>query len=161
MSICQDCKQEMRIAESCTIATIVVNGVSYPRNTEYYDYNKTCHDCGIVNRNGHFHHFGCDIERCPCCSGQLISCACKKSIIQSAGIAPMPAIHFSADSIRHHFSADPKMSSRLAKIPDDVLNDCACDYLLSTDSVWKQFHEWCKDIVDTAEINVLFPKSVN
>ena len=33
-----------------------------------------CHECGA--RPGHYHHVGCDAERCPVCGGQLISCDC-------------------------------------------------------------------------------------
>ena len=33
-----------------------------------------CHDCNAVP--GHLHHFGCDMELCPLCGGQLISCGC-------------------------------------------------------------------------------------
>lgn len=29
-------------------------------------------DCGV--RPGGLHHHGCDLARCPCCDGQLISC---------------------------------------------------------------------------------------
>jgi hypothetical protein len=34
----------------------------------------TCHDCGA--KEGELHQTGCDMERCPFCGGQLISCDC-------------------------------------------------------------------------------------
>jgi hypothetical protein len=33
-----------------------------------------CHDCGAIE--GQLHQRGCDMERCPFCGGQLISCDC-------------------------------------------------------------------------------------
>lgn len=34
----------------------------------------TCHDCGV--EEGELHEMGCDMERCPFCGRQLISCDC-------------------------------------------------------------------------------------
>lgn len=42
-----------------------------------------CHDCGI--RQGHIHQFGCDVERCPFCGGQLISCDCMSKLLNIQG----------------------------------------------------------------------------
>lgn len=33
-----------------------------------------CGDCGV--KEGQLHEFGCDMEVCPFCGGQLISCDC-------------------------------------------------------------------------------------
>lgn len=38
------------------------------------DKENKCHDCGV--RAGKYHHFNCDMERCPKCRCQLISCDC-------------------------------------------------------------------------------------
>jgi hypothetical protein len=35
---------------------------------------KTCGDCGT--KEGQLHILGCDMERCPFCGNQLISCQC-------------------------------------------------------------------------------------
>lgn len=76
MAKCEDCEQEMQEAESCLYPDLILDNVRYPRDTAYYDCNERCHDCGIVNGHGNVHHFGCDMERCPICKGQLISCGC-------------------------------------------------------------------------------------
>lgn len=38
-----------------------------------------CHDCGV--HEGSLHKFGCDMERCPYCGNQLISCDCIYKIL--------------------------------------------------------------------------------
>jgi hypothetical protein len=83
MTVCDDCHQEMDIAQGCSGKKYLVafsnktgNIKSWLRNADYGDNNERCATCGRVNKPGNIHHFGCDIERCPVCHCQLISCEC-------------------------------------------------------------------------------------
>ena len=75
---CEDCGDRMLDDKiiTCTKKYITINNKRYKRNTEEFDINKRCHDCGILNKKGNVHHYNCDVERCPKCKGQLLSCDC-------------------------------------------------------------------------------------
>jgi hypothetical protein len=61
--------------------TIVIGGIERQRvryGEEAEDWGadrQPCHDCGAVK--GQLHVFGCDVERCPVCGGQVIFCECE------------------------------------------------------------------------------------
>jgi len=95
---CSMCKHEMLFSQSCTVPYVKIGKKWYKRNTSYFDSSDLspeeikkelkelgdelfhCHDCGIENKEGNVHHFGCDVEKCPKCKDQFAFCKCKKEI---------------------------------------------------------------------------------
>lgn len=73
MKPCEFCGQVMLESSGCTNST-----VEFPDGTKLNSirsYRESiCHDCNASQ--GSFHHPGCDMEVCPRCGGQLISCGC-------------------------------------------------------------------------------------
>lgn len=83
MAKCKVCEREMLTAKGCSASKILYSGKEYKRIKagDEYDFDpdmddgERCHDCWAVK--GHYHHWGCDAERCPVCHEQLISCSCE------------------------------------------------------------------------------------
>lgn len=89
MAKCEYCGKEMLRAHGCDCTVLVIGGVNYKRipflgkrdqASSYFDLTEEnqkdikCHDCGC--RAGKYHHPGCDMETCPVCGEQLLSCGC-------------------------------------------------------------------------------------
>lgn len=81
MAMCWHCKKNMSSAKttSCDASRNVefADGEvmpAIPYHLEFSDMPSRCHDCNVAV--GGYHHPGCDMEECPRCGGQLISCGC-------------------------------------------------------------------------------------
>jgi hypothetical protein len=73
MAACPDCQREMHLASSCvTTFVVVVGDKTFDRVRHPAAASDRCDSCGV--KPGGVHHFGCDMERCPGCAGQLIMC---------------------------------------------------------------------------------------
>jgi len=83
MAKCEVCKMNMMTADGCSVAKIHINGTVHERirvNNFMNPEIKRCGDCNA--KNGHYHHWGCDMERCPACGLQLISCDCENVYVE-------------------------------------------------------------------------------
>ncbi len=74
---CDTCDQTMN-GSACTEDAYEIRGRDYIRiryGSETHAYRREhCGDCNTPK--GGLHHPGCDVERCPRCLGQSISCDC-------------------------------------------------------------------------------------
>jgi hypothetical protein len=93
-AICAACNQQMLDGGSCTLTKVSIDDRLYSRFTKdsgeeddcwiavggvapsvvHETRTPLCDDCGI--RTGGYHHPDCDMERCPKCGRQQISCGC-------------------------------------------------------------------------------------
>jgi hypothetical protein len=85
--ICKACHQDMADCEkedgnvTCLVPVIEIDGHQYRRSKYHFGEEwGRCHDCEI--KHGGIHHAFCDVEKCPVCDDQLISCDCKGKAYQ-------------------------------------------------------------------------------
>ena len=80
MAVCTWCNREMTMAPSCTVNAFHQNGqrfdlVPFGRERGRRMPGDRCGDCGVTR--GGSHHPGCDLQRCPVCDRQLMTCGCR------------------------------------------------------------------------------------
>jgi hypothetical protein len=71
----------IEFVESQLITSLKIDGKEFKRikfgdeQSQYDVYKQShCGDCGV--KEGYYHVLGCDLEICPKCGGQMISCSC-------------------------------------------------------------------------------------
>ena len=79
MAVCNWCEGEMATADSCSVDAFHRNGrrfhmVPFGDETGWRTTSDRCGDCGVTR--GGWHHPGCDLQRCPACGRQLMTCGC-------------------------------------------------------------------------------------
>jgi len=67
MNRCKYCGRKIGRLKGCAIKNIIIGNKIYERIPN--DLGEPCGNCGADY--GNLHHFGCDLESCPKCFGQL------------------------------------------------------------------------------------------
>jgi hypothetical protein len=78
--VTRDWPHQIRAAQrlpTCTLNGVEVARVRYGRERRpWIGVRGPCGDCAVIA--GEYHVPGCDLEQCPSCAGQLLSCRCTR-----------------------------------------------------------------------------------
>jgi len=79
MPYCQDCNKDMRTGSSCVPLKLhyknkTISRIRYGQEKSDWGAKSgmNCGDCNV--KPGGYHHYGCDVQRCPIDGRQLMSC---------------------------------------------------------------------------------------
>ncbi len=80
MAVCSWCHGEMTTAISCIVEAFHQKGhhldmIAFGDEPGRRTTGERCGDCGVFR--GGWHHPGCDLQQCPACGRQLMSCGCR------------------------------------------------------------------------------------
>jgi hypothetical protein len=88
VAICVFCGERMAEGASCSEEPLLIGDSLYTPirwgDEEGYPFRimtERCGDCSVGK--GGVHHHGCDLEQCPVCLGQAITCGCLDDVFDS------------------------------------------------------------------------------
>lgn len=132
-AICPNCQQNMMFCNGCTKGNLHIDSRAFVRIPYGYEgrarygrddkgvilEDKRCHDCHCQTKR--LHHLGCDVEECPKCHGQLISCGCWRDAGQDSEVVPLIAgpievVHSVEFTIRAISLAEPDVTEWVCKV---------------------------------------------
>lgn len=76
------------------VASRVLRRIPYGEESDDWPSEIPCHDCSAME--GEFHVPGCDVEQCPLCGGQALSCDCQLQWTAEIPERPIDSVGFSA-----------------------------------------------------------------
>jgi len=74
IGICRGCELPMEDGTGCTVRAYSIADQEYARVP--FSGFLPCHDCGVTRDQ--LHHLSCDVEECPRCQRQALSCGCRE-----------------------------------------------------------------------------------
>jgi len=89
-----------------------------------------CHDCGA--REGEYHQPGCDMETCPFCCGQLISCDCPYNLLGIDASAATSNFSIDCDISISTMDGEPQLDYMHIYHVEGEVNSKVLDLLLLT-----------------------------
>jgi len=72
-AVCEYCHRDMFVTDTCNFPSVKMD-IDKKWYVRVVNDSGKCHDCNAGL--GKLHHPGCDVERCPRCGGQQITCPC-------------------------------------------------------------------------------------